>query len=499
MESPYMYGRYVMMPPPVQPSSAQPQPPQTISKGDYYYHQYVSPSHPTVNVLHGNALRNCFQNASGWTGVPLISNVVRRPKKPNGNNQSGLKNSNSGANHRMHPTMRHIADYDENALTRLVVHTQGIPLTQSNTRNRVKMRKPSTPNEERTNATVVKNAQNYLKKIDNGQCILNNNYVSENNNNINSSHCNGEGGETGSANESCAGMFTVFNANEESCGTTQQQQQNQMVTSLPRIIKPRKRRKKERKPATAGTTAHDLLAPADAINAIDINSNHILIGKISTSENVLDSKRVSPNNRGNDNASNNNNNNIAGAISDTISCSCRICDPFCKIWAFPLKKSCSDPTASMSGLHTAELTDRVPNPDVGVIGSHRTMGQRNEWRTSLALSPSNSSLDSKFSNEIGTRKNSFSDSGDSGCDILSGLHLATDFLNNIDDIAVIDSPTPPSIANNIYNFVDAAATAAFVDTVNDLSNEMINGMQFKCDFLPPAECLINVNTIFESW
>lgn len=187
-------------------------------------------------------------------------------------------------------------------------------------------------------------------------------------------------------------------------------------------------------------------------------------------------------------------------MSDTISCSCRICDPFCRIWAFPLKKSCSDPTASMSGLHASDLTDAMPNPDVGVIGSHRTNGQRNEWRTSLALSPSNSSLDSKFSNELSTRKNSFSDSGDSGCDILGGLHLTTDFLNNIDDIAVIDSPTPPSMANNnIYNFVDAAATAAFADTVNDLSNDMINGMQFACDFLPPAECLINVNTIFESW
>lgn len=505
-----MYGRYVMMPPPPPPSVA------TLTKtGDFYYQQYM-PAASAANsaqppATYGNTLRNCYQNASGWTGVPLISNVVRRPKKPNGNgnNQNGSANN---LTHRINSSLRHVIDYDENAMTRLVFHTQGAPLTQCNGRSRMKARKQPSINDDRTNG-IKEQQQDYLQKSHEcGQMVNNNN--NNNHHHNNNSNNNGDGEHL--SYESCTNnLFTVFNTSDESCNSSQP---NQMVTSLPRIIKPRKRRKKERKPINNnnGMAAQDFRDTASSDGHVtrinDINSNNVftepLDNKIKNENEFMlrneQPRQQQPPPPAQMNRDVNDINSIttnSSNLIDTISCSCRICDPFCKIWAFPLKKSCSDPTPianrspspSIRG-ETNELgmtttaTDTYPNPDVGVIGSHRTNGTRSEWRTSLGLSPSNSSLDSKYggNNEMLTRKSSFSDSGDSGCDILSGLNLTTDFLNNIDDISVIDSPTPLA---NMYGFVDAA----FADTVNELSNDMINGMQFKCDFLPPAECLINVN------
>lgn len=233
---------------------------------------------------------------------------------------------------------------------------------------------------------------------------------------------------------------------------------------------------------------------------IDINSNIVHSGSGDSMANtVVEDAMIMMGDRLGTSSLNDNNESDAKTVADTISCSCRICDPFCRIWAFPLKKSCSDPTSTASSSSpmspAAELvTDAQPNPDVGIIGSHRMAGPRNEWRTSLGLSPSSSSIDSKFGTEATTRKNSLSDSGDSGCDILSGLNLSTDFLNNMDEMALIEGSTTTTTTANIYGF---ATDTAFADTVNELSNDMINAMQFKSDFLQPAECLINANTIFE--
>lgn len=470
MEAPYMYGRYVVMPPP----------PPALSKGDFYYQQYIPPtngsspvtvSQPTL--LHGSTLRGCYQNASGWTGVPLISNVARRPKKQTGVNPNAPKGTGGTTlTQRLHSSLRHVIDYDENAMSRLVVHTQGVPLTQTNGRSRPKIKKPQITSDDRSDAS--KDPADYLKKLENGH--------GNNNNNNNYKNNNGDGEQLSYG--SCSNLFNVFNVNDSSGNASQQ---NQMVTSLPRIIKPRKRRKKERKPANCNaSTSESRDASGQRNKYTDINSNHI------GGENLTKLPAERHFNRRNDVQPNSEPaNGVGNNMADTISCSCRICDPFCKIWAFPLKKTCSDATAESASLTTELVIETMPNPDVGVIGSHRVSGARNEWRTSLGLSPSNSSLDSKFSGEIVTRKSSFSDSGDSGCDILGGLNLSTDFLTNMDDLSVIDSPMPTA---NIYSFVDSA----FVDAVNDLSNDMINGMQFKCDFLPPAECLINVNNIFES-
>lgn len=102
---------------------------------------------------------------------------------------------------------------------------------------------------------------------------------------------------------------------------------------------------------------------------------------------------------------------------NNLACSCRLCDPFCKIWAFPLRRSCSDNSAEIE-LNRAK--------DVGVIGSNRSNSFRSEWRSSPH------SLEQQPDASPGSRKGSFSDSGDSGCDLLSGLTFCSeDILSSV--------------------------------------------------------------------
>uniref|UniRef100_A0A182W381 Uncharacterized protein n=1 Tax=Anopheles minimus TaxID=112268 RepID=A0A182W381_9DIPT len=101
--------------------------------------------------------------------------------------------------------------------------------------------------------------------------------------------------------------------------------------------------------------------------------------------------------------------------SASSTCSCRMCDPFGRIWAFPMLRH-----SSCSSTDGFEAESRKKN--VGVIGSNRSSGTalRGTWCTSaesVSLAPLN--LGDSPDDGCLSRKGSFSDSGsDSGCDLL---------------------------------------------------------------------------------
>lgn len=136
---------------------------------------------------------------------------------------------------------------------------------------------------------------------------------------------------------------------------------------LPRIIKPRKRRKKERKPGSGGCGSGEGGDFREEANGQDLLSK--------TSEEDFEDDEV--------------------LVSDfTTSCSCRLCDPNSHIWSFPLRRVCSresdsflaDPDRS----HDLERQESVK--DVGVIGGNRLKQQRNEWRGSSSVCDNKSVL-----------------------------------------------------------------------------------------------------------
>lgn len=74
-----------------------------------------------------------------------------------------------------------------------------------------------------------------------------------------------------------------------------------------------------------------------------------------------------------------------------------------------------------------------------------------------------------------SRKGSFSDSGDSGCDILSGLSFSDDLLL---------SPSPPHSAGTDvllepFRFPDTATSAVFSDSINEISRKMMDVMELR--------------------
>lgn len=150
-------------------------------------------------------------------------------------------------------------------------------------------------------------------------------------------------------------------------------------TCLPRIIKPRKRRKKDRKPvvSTHAPSPNNTKAQPQSKAPTDI---------------------------------------VALNTSSNSSCSCRICDPQGKIWAFPLRRSCSDNSAEIE-------SENRRRKDIGVIGDRGITAtqvdpqQKNTWRDAVPESAAE-------------RKHSLSDSGDSGCcdQFLSGINLADDLF-----------------------------------------------------------------------
>lgn len=321
-------------------------PPQYIQ----HAHAPHPPPHPTHPFYPGggvggppNFMVGCYQT-NGWTGIPLISTAQRRPRR-------GVPISLSRT--------QSLGRFDEQSISRMAIHAHGAPLISiggryGNNNNRKPIKKDAlrtlSLNEERSS---------FIMKHEN-------------------SNVPDRGPIQGQDENSQTGV-----ANATGCSTSE--------TCLPRIIKPRKRRKKDRKPTVQNNTDGSQLGPSTREN------------EQSNCESILESSS-----------------NIGSNPTDinTCSCSCNLCDPLGRLWPItPLRRSCSDNSSDVVDEHRR-------TKDVGVIGGDRRVtNTRNEWRSlPVILHNSNSNKD--------TRKSSLSDSGDSGCaaDILSGLNITDDLL-----------------------------------------------------------------------
>lgn len=366
----------------------------------------------------------CYNNANGWTGVPLISTAARRPRKfppvingPNGPGGSVYQNTSK-------------VDFDENAMSRLALHAHGAPLILTNN-NRY----------NRSNSSNQKPGPNKPKQVPSNHAPARDDHL----------HHLKMVQAMGHAQMSHA-VDTHSVASDESgpnSGTTNSSASSSSSdTCLPRIIKPRKRRKKDRKPAATPTPSSEQPqttptpttsngGPQHPVNQLLLDeTTRDFLHEIALMANAgtfdfsglplireqqqptqIQPPQQQPPQQQQHFSSSNSDSSDSGI--NNLACSCRLCDPFCKIWAFPLRRSCSDNSAEIE-LNRAK--------DVGVIGSNRSNSFRSEWRSSPH------SLEQGAAQQEGdsSRKGSFSDSGDSGCDLLSGLTFCSeDILGSV--------------------------------------------------------------------
>ncbi|KXJ80912.1 hypothetical protein RP20_CCG022777 [Aedes albopictus] len=313
----------------------------------------------------------CYSGTNGWAGVPLISTAARRPRK------FPPTVPNVPVNH--YQPVNSKADFDENAMSRLALHAHGAPLILANNRYRSNSNKTSghinkpkqVPSRDDHSHHQIKLSQNMVNQQFSAAVV---------------SHPNDT--HSVASDESSPGT-----TNSSSSSTSSD-------TCLPRIIKPRKRRKKDRKPnvqnitpitgtvttTPSSTTSTSTDSLAVGLGPGQLATNHTLILDETTRDFLNEIALIA---------------NAGGHFDFKIE------------------------------LNRAK--------DVGVIGSNRSNSFRSEWRSSphsldqpsdkrqLPHQPAQQEFGSGSS-----RKGSFSDSGDSGCDLLSGLTFCSeDILGSV--------------------------------------------------------------------
>lgn len=460
-------------------------------------HQQVS---STSNFYNQNNINNsqrssssCFppQNgstyANDWTGVPLIKS----------NSSSSTISSEPQAQQRYHhkkniiySTRSNGFEFDENSMSRLAKHTQGAPIIMSNS-NRYRSNKP------------IKTMQS---SFNHENCGSRNFSSSSTNNHSNTNNNNNTNYVTVTKQQPITSSSTSTTvATPESCSIIESENQNyedagynSNGTCLPRIIKPRKRRKKDRKPLVSSV---DINPPTQHLQTSK-NSYPFTFAANQSSNGYLQSMTSS------NNSNNNNNNNIgvsnafnavnggenytrpmplndmnlffnndfelnsanpastsspasspislsnsslSSSSATTSSCSCRLCDPNCRIWAFPLRRSFSDNSATEldrhnDGLHFESMPlNGSSKKDVGVIGGNRVKTEQSHSNHHHHHDSSYTLFDmieyenyqNKQQSQQHTllmdrlRSESLSDSGDSGCDLLLGnLNISDEILSS---------------------------------------------------------------------
>lgn len=337
-----------------------------------------------------------------WAGAPLIKSTVESRHK------------------KLYPSRSNGYEYDESSMSRLAKHTHGAPIIMSS-RYRNKTSKPIQPFGPENGNLRNQNAFAKAPSSDEMQ-------------NCDDYHANG--------------------------------------TCLPRIIKPRKRRKKDRKPLAGAAMENNPPNPftfsSNQSNGfMQTNSsstnNHTVSYQNQMSENFkrpalpndcnlffncdFDSNIVLPLPSSSTSSSPISlSNSSLSSSTTTSSCSCRLCDPNCRIWAFPLRRSFSDNSAVELDHHNNNSSDCVhietSRKDVGVIGGNRV---KSEWNSvgdsTLSILDMIEFNDYKHNQQQSLiadvnvnrlRSESLSDSGDSGCaDLLLGrLNISDDILSN---------------------------------------------------------------------
>lgn len=326
-----------------------------------------------VNSQYPNTfLFNCYPGgvANGWAGVPLISTAKRRPPRKSHNANSAYKSID----------VKEFASGSSSAMSKLALHAHGAPLILSGGANGLQgggcgegvnvsagiMCGPRHANNmsgrlpmryrNKSNQNAHRVQQQQFQQLNGGQ------RVPQSSDTVNR-HC--DRGFQFNTDENSSIFSTSSGSCSSSTTSTATADSGIMAAEacLPRIIKPRKRRKKERKPGSvgAGDSREEEIDRTE--DSQDLSSK--------TSEEDFEDDEV--------------------LVSDfTTSCSCRLCDPHSHIWSFPMGRVCSlekdsfavDQQSSISDLYLHTMTRRNGGKDVGVIGGNRQNQQRNEWRGS---------------------------------------------------------------------------------------------------------------------
>ncbi|KAG5671391.1 hypothetical protein PVAND_001589 [Polypedilum vanderplanki] len=431
----------------------------------HHHHQQQQQQMP--HAVAATSYPHQFSNANEWIGIPLIKKSVdsssMRHKKASFNNNNNHLNINNSIN----SIRSHGYEFDDCsgnvAHMAMAKHPHGSSLIMSG-----RFQKPQTPL-------------------------------------INAFNVNSENGNVRSQNAcNLSNTCEISETHEEESGY-----HHANGTCLPRIIKPRKRRKKDRKPLqqqqqttvnaatekVSSSTTAEIPFTFSSTNDFMQNRHELKIGN-RANENIMPSSQqllqydsnLFFNNDFNPNlisASKNNSNNNNGSTSSSpislsnsslssSSCSCRLCDPNCKIWAFPLRRSFSDNAAAEIELeqyhHLNNIDINNRKKDVGVIGGNRIKAESNLCTNSsfaiMDLIEFNNNRNPQHflsnttaaANTIQSRMRSESlseDSGDSGCELLlSGLNISDDIISStiktVNDAFAIDSLS--TITQQLSNF-----------------------------------------------
>lgn len=368
--------------------------------GNYVMHQQQVPS----NFYSPNSSNQRYQNANGsfgyptggeWAGAPLI----KTPAEPH---HKKLFTSRSNG-----------YEYDESSMSRLAKHTHGAPIIMSS-RYRSKSMKPMQPFGHENGNSRNYNGFTKAPPSDDAHNYDDSGY-----------HANG--------------------------------------TCLPRIIKPRKRRKKDRKPMVGGASMENN-PPSPFTFASNQSSgfmqNVSVVGGNNAFQQSETFKRPAPPNENNlffngdfdpgsmlplpsstSSSPISLSNSSLSSSTTTSSCSCRLCDPNCKIWAFPLRRSFSDNSAvemdhHNNNIHSDGVHIAAGRKDVGVIGGNRvrteiSTGVGESTISILDMIEFNNYQNQQIADVNRLRSESLSDSGDSGCDLLlGGLNISDDILSS---------------------------------------------------------------------
>lgn len=445
--------------------------------GNLTMHQQVSSTSNFYNQnINSNASQRYFQNgsiayANEWAGIPLI-------KSNSSSSSVGISSTSpeqqqhSRYHTKLYPTRSSNGyEFDEKSMSRLAKHTQGAPIIMSNS-NRYRSNKPPKTMQSSFNHENV-DSRNF-----------------NNNNNSNSGHSY----VTLSKSSTPSSVVPLAESNSvEESPNYEDAGYNSNGTCLPRIIKPRKRRKKDRKPIVSTSNVEIMNPPPTQLlqqTSATASSYPFTFAPNQSSNGYLPSMTSSRNGNCGSNAFSSNatvksenftrtmplndmnlffncdfdsnmanpppssssasspislsNSSLSSSSATTSSCSCRLCDPNCRIWAFPLRRSFSDNSATELDRcndvqHIEPLSLNFKKKDVGVIGGNRVKTEPpNAGDSSLSIfdmielnNYQNNRQQSQSFMMNRLRSESLSDSGDSGCDLLLGnLNISDEILSS---------------------------------------------------------------------
>lgn len=281
---------------------------------------------------------------------------------------------------------------------------------------------------------------------------------------------------------------------------------NSNEACLPRIIKPRKRRKKDRKPTNNLVNAVYLKMDTKSLQDKSSNAQSSNIKSFKSTEDLLkclqkftqitnlNELKTSNNHHKTDTNYNSSKQNKKDQFSTCSShssdinhgiCFCNECDPLRSIWDYPLRRSLSDSsssetsgTGSLSDNNTTSSNDssEVNWPKnradiVGVIGSKRNKEQQNTSYNSNNILTSNNSEHKLFNNNI-----------------LSGINLASELFkpNNTTAFSNLDNALNSSTDNMLL--LSETAETLLTKSINEISKKLIETCSNESCDLPLSSC-----------